>query len=271
MTHVESGAKRAFGQLHGETKMSIALDISGSVEVTAQVVPRNEVVKQARQAGYNNPEKALAAIRIFFPADPVTGDLDVILNEDQTMFRFAGGTVRVQLIPKIFITNTLNSCARDIAKQHEQDHIRDVLTDSFKQEMLATMKQHRALKLLLVEQRWTAVSQKEATKKTIEGAVVTIFNELGRAKARERDTPGEYARVLKTILQQCSGPFYHEVERGDSLNELALFYYGSRRFWPSIYNANKDVIGRDPDLIYPEQQLLIPKKPKRNNGSVPAR
>lgn len=241
--------------------MSIELDISGSAQATPKVVPRNDVVEQARQAGYNNPEKALGVTRIFFPADPVTGDLDVILNEDQTMFQFAGGTVRLQLTPKIFIANTLNSCARDIVKEHEQDHIRDVLADSFKREMLATMKQHRTLRPLLVEQRWTAVSQKEATKKTIEEAVVTIFNELGRAKARERDTAGERARVFRTIIQQCPGPFYHKVERGESLSKLALFYYGNGRLWPSIYNANKGVIGANPDLIYPGQELLIPKKP----------
>jgi nucleoid-associated protein YgaU len=60
------------------------------------------------------------------------------------------------------------------------------------------------------------------------------------------------------------------VERGDSLWRIAAFVLRSggdadptnadiARFWPAIYAANRDLIGDDPNLIFPGQQLLIPE------------
>jgi hypothetical protein len=49
----------------------------------------------------------------------------------------------------------------------------------------------------------------------------------------------------------------HEVVRGETLWDLADRYLGNPFRWPLIYEANTDQI-RDPDLIFPGQQLLIP-------------
>ena len=50
------------------------------------------------------------------------------------------------------------------------------------------------------------------------------------------------------------------VKRGDSLWKIAKKYLGKGSKWPSIYNIpeNKKTIGRDPNLIYPGQRLVIP-------------
>jgi nucleoid-associated protein YgaU len=55
----------------------------------------------------------------------------------------------------------------------------------------------------------------------------------------------------------------HTVEEGDTLSGIALKYYGSatKDMWMVIYNANKSVIGDDPNLIKPGQVLKIPEKP----------
>ncbi|WP_435851354.1 transglycosylase family protein [Streptomyces thermolilacinus] len=50
---------------------------------------------------------------------------------------------------------------------------------------------------------------------------------------------------------------YHTVEPGDSLSAMA------RRFrvaggWQAVYEANRDVVGPDPDIIRPGQLLAIP-------------
>jgi hypothetical protein len=60
------------------------------------------------------------------------------------------------------------------------------------------------------------------------------------------------------------------VVGGDSLWAIAERHLASRigrpptssdidRFWREIYEANREIIGSDPDLIFPGQHFLIPK------------
>ena len=50
------------------------------------------------------------------------------------------------------------------------------------------------------------------------------------------------------------------VKKGDSLWKIAARsdIYGNGSKWNTIYNANKALIGNDPDLIHPGQKLVIP-------------
>jgi len=48
------------------------------------------------------------------------------------------------------------------------------------------------------------------------------------------------------------------VVSGDSLSRIAKRQYGDAQKWPRIYEANRNVI-KDPDLIYPGQELRIPE------------
>ncbi len=48
------------------------------------------------------------------------------------------------------------------------------------------------------------------------------------------------------------------VQAGDSLWAIAVRAYGNGLRWPSIYDANKQVIGNNPNLIHPGQVLHIP-------------
>ena len=47
------------------------------------------------------------------------------------------------------------------------------------------------------------------------------------------------------------------VVKGDSLSKIAKREYGDADKWRTIYEANRDLI-KDPDLIYPGQELRIP-------------
>ncbi len=49
------------------------------------------------------------------------------------------------------------------------------------------------------------------------------------------------------------------VQKGDSLSKIAKREYGNANLWPQIYEANRDKIN-NPDLIYPDQKLVIPPK-----------
>jgi nucleoid-associated protein YgaU len=48
------------------------------------------------------------------------------------------------------------------------------------------------------------------------------------------------------------------VKKGDYLSKIAKEVYGDAKRWPEIYEANKELIGDDPNLIHPGQKLLIP-------------
>jgi nucleoid-associated protein YgaU len=48
------------------------------------------------------------------------------------------------------------------------------------------------------------------------------------------------------------------VKSGDSLSKIAKELYGDAKRWPEIYEANKALIGDNPDLIHPGQKLVIP-------------
>lgn len=48
------------------------------------------------------------------------------------------------------------------------------------------------------------------------------------------------------------------VESGDCLWNIAKSYYGDGSLYTVIYEANEDVIGGNPNLIYPGQELIIP-------------
>lgn len=51
----------------------------------------------------------------------------------------------------------------------------------------------------------------------------------------------------------------YTVVSGDSLSLIAGRYYGDVLLWPIIYDANRAVVGPDPNLIQPGQRLTIPK------------
>lgn len=82
----------------------------------------------------------------------------------------------------------------------------------------------------------------------------------------EHETVAQAFEVSKTIQRHGKkavepGGTYHVVQAGDWLSKLAQRYYQSMHKWPVIFEANRDIIGSNPNLIKPGQRLLIPKLP----------
>jgi nucleoid-associated protein YgaU len=50
----------------------------------------------------------------------------------------------------------------------------------------------------------------------------------------------------------------YTVKSGDNLSDIALKFYRDSNRWPEIYDANKQIIGDDPDIIQPGMRLSIP-------------
>lgn len=80
-----------------------------------------------------------------------------------------------------------------------------------------------------------------------------------QAEARRR---AERARYEKTQ----NLPSRHTVKRGETLPQIAALaeVYGDASLWPLLYRANRDQI-RDPKILWPGQQLKIPRNFDRND------
>jgi nucleoid-associated protein YgaU len=77
-------------------------------------------------------------------------------------------------------------------------------------------------------------------------------HKLGKMKEVKEDMPFEFMAE-------------HTVKSGETLSGIAAKYYGSgtHENWLRIYQANKGVIGDNPDIIKPGQVLKIPEKSEK--------
>jgi nucleoid-associated protein YgaU len=96
--------------------------------------------------------------------------------------------------------------------------------------------------------RNAAIAEKKRLEEEAAAAARAKAEEEARRKAAEQP-------VAETL------PGNYQVQRGDYLWRIAgmdKIYQGSK-FWPLIYDANRSQI-QNPDLIYPGQNLTIPRK-----------
>jgi len=91
---------------------------------------------------------------------------------------------------------------------------------------------------------------------------------FGRAKPAAAETApkpkADFSGVKSSSSSTAPAPASageetYTVVKGDSLSKIAKRFYGKASEWKRIYEANRQVIGDDPDLIRPGQKLRIPK------------
>ena len=70
---------------------------------------------------------------------------------------------------------------------------------------------------------------------------------------------GEVDRVIDTVkvTAEAEQSVFHTVVSGDTLSKIAKKAYGDASKYPVIFEANKPML-KDPDEIFPGQQLRIP-------------
>ncbi|HDD55797.1 MAG TPA: LysM peptidoglycan-binding domain-containing protein [Chloroflexi bacterium] len=57
---------------------------------------------------------------------------------------------------------------------------------------------------------------------------------------------------------ETSAVKHYQIQEGDTLSSIAKKFYDDASKYMVIYEANKDTIGADPNLIKVEQELKIP-------------
>jgi len=90
----------------------------------------------------------------------------------------------------------------------------------------------------------------EARKADLAGT--STSKEIDKAKA-------DMLKMQKEAVKKAKEVKKHKVAAGDTLSAIAKKYYGDAGKYMKIYEANKDLIGDNPDMIKPGQELIIPK------------
>lgn len=66
----------------------------------------------------------------------------------------------------------------------------------------------------------------------------------------------------QTVIIPPEGSITHEVKANESLWAISAEHYGTGRHWRYIFEANKHVMGDDPDKLEEGMKLIIPPKPE---------
>lgn len=133
-------------------------------------------------------------------------------------------------------------------KSREEAALRDA-------ELRARAEAEQKLKL----ERERAEAEAAAARAAAEAKAAARKAEAEQAEARRRT---ERARFEK----EHSLPSRHTVKRGETLPQIAALaeVYGDASLWPLLYRANRDQI-RDPRVLWPGQQLKIPRNLDKND------
>ena len=83
----------------------------------------------------------------------------------------------------------------------------------------------------------------------------------GTAPPRPAGAPAPQQPQAKPVSQPAPAQeTTYTVVSGDSLSKIAKRQLGDANAWKQIYEANKQLIGDDPDKIFPGQKLRIPQR-----------
>jgi nucleoid-associated protein YgaU len=75
-----------------------------------------------------------------------------------------------------------------------------------------------------------------------------------------KEIGGSSPSDIKANISVADDSVYHRhvVKSGESLSKIAKHYYGDAMKYKEIFAANQNIL-KNPDLIHPDQELVIPK------------
>ena len=76
-------------------------------------------------------------------------------------------------------------------------------------------------------------------------------------RAELERTRRAFEEVQGVIAKLTGARGIYTVQHADSLSSIAAFFYRDGHRWPDVFEANSHLIDH-PDLIYPEQVLIVP-------------
>ena len=74
-----------------------------------------------------------------------------------------------------------------------------------------------------------------------------------------KEIGGDNPSDIKANISVADESVYHRhiVKSGETLGKIAKQYYGNASKYQDIFKANSDIL-KNPDLIHPDQELIIP-------------
>jgi len=93
---------------------------------------------------------------------------------------------------------------------------------------------------------------------TIKGTANTQY-EKNLLWDKIKEAGGENPSDLVADIKVADTSIYHRhtVKSGETLGAIAKHYYGNAMNYKEIFAANTDIL-KNPDLIHPDQELIIP-------------
>ena len=197
---------------------------------------------------------------------------DIVMIEHAVVHEFIGffkNRVHRRNIPVAYIRTKEVLAKFDTIERKRSD---------LRAEFEAMANEHRRLALRLNELEGTTAALRQTAS--------TTAGELGRAQSMAADLNTRYEKLLteKAKLNHLNEARLTEIERirvaledaqrdvarltnahgiytikeGDSLSTVAAFFYANGNYWPRIAEANRFLIGDNPDLIFAGMVLIIP-------------
>ena len=103
-----------------------------------------------------------------------------------------------------------------------------------------------------VEDGVAKIKGKAKNQSAFEKAILMAGNVFGINEVEAAELELEEGQVVEEAVT------FYTIKKGDTLWAIASEHLGNGARYPEIFEANKEVI-KDPDLIYPGQQIRIPK------------
>ncbi|MEO0587716.1 MAG: LysM peptidoglycan-binding domain-containing protein [Planctomycetota bacterium] len=112
-----------------------------------------------------------------------------------------------------------------------------------------------AVRLFGDESKWVDIAQANPT---IDPIRLRIGQELKLPAASAQPASDDRAA---DAVEAPRAELRHTIQSGENLSSIAQRYYGKAARWRALFNANRDVLGNNPNAIRAGMVIVIPPLP----------